>query len=282
MSELQYIQWFPGHMTKTVRLIEASRHSVDIIMEIIDARIPYSSRSDEVYRATVGKPRIIVLNKADLADPEATRRWLEYYGKRAAAAVAISAKQPRQARQILKDAAEKACSLLSARSSIYKPRIMVVGVPNSGKSTVINALVGSSQAKAEDRPGVTRGKQWLSCDFAELLDMPGVLSKKFSDQRVACRLAFTGAIKDDILDRETLASELLGVLAADYPDRLAERYKIEPAEELSGYDLLEQVARRRGMLLKGAQPDTLRAAAAVLDEYRGGLLGKITLEEPRL
>lgn len=273
------IQWFPGHMTKTLRMIEKEIQNVDMVIEITDARIPAVSRSPEVVAATRGKKRLIVLNKCDLADDAATSRWILSFEKQGFRAIAVDSTKRRSAEQA------KSCILQLAerrppRTGVMKPRAMVVGVPNCGKSTFINCLAGERVAKAEDRPGVTRGKQWISLDFVELLDVPGVLCKRFDDQSVAAKLAFTGAIRDDILDTELLAVKLLDVLKTGYAERLTERYGIAAGPADDSYELLESAARRRGKLLRGAQPDTERAAAILLDEYRAGKLGRITLEEP--
>ncbi len=277
----QNIQWYPGHMTKTVRLIERTVDDVDAVMEIVDARLPAISRSPQVIEATQRKPRLLVLNKRDLADEAATRRWLEYYRKQGFMARAVNAKDAKTAAVLRGDILQLCAGMIEhdrERGLNRKPRLMVIGVPNCGKSTLINRLAGSTHARVEDRPGVTRGKQWVTLDYCELLDMPGVLCKKFADNDVACRLAFTGAIKDDILDTEMLAGVLLSVLAQSYPETLRQRYGLAVSDE-RGWQLLETVARRRGMLLRGGECDTQRAAVMVLDEYRAGKLGCITLEE---
>lgn len=278
MNELPYIQWFPGHMTKTLRLIEASIGSVDMVIEVADARIPKSSRSPEVYAATSRKPRLIVLGKSDLADEAVTHRWIENFEKRGMAAVAVCSKSAAAAGQIKN--AINGVIVNSAIKTKYKPRAMIVGVPNSGKSTLINRLAGVNLTETADRPGVTRGKQWISLDFIELLDMPGVLSKKFANEVVASKLAFTGAIKDTVFDRETLACALIDILKDGYAERLVERYKLENGLEQETYELLGEIAINRGMLQKGGVPDTERAAIMLIDEYRGGKLGRISLEFP--
>lgn len=272
------IQWFPGHMTKTLRVIECEVSNVDLIIEMTDARLPESSRSPEVQAATSTKPHLIILNKSDLADRNATSRWISYYkavGIQAVAANSID----RRSREAAKKAIIDIASSRLGRAADLKPRAMIVGVPNVGKSTFINCLAGSKMAKAEDRPGVTRGKQWISLDFVDLLDMPGVLRKKFPDQNIASKLAFTGAIKDDILDIETLAVNLIEVLKKYYPENLVTRYGIEGVD-FPNYDILCAIAKKRGKLLGGGVPDTEKAAAILLDEYRSGKLGLITLEEP--
>ena len=234
------IQWFPGHMTKTLRLMEKDIRNVDAVLQLLDARIPRSSLNPEIARITAGKPHLYVLNKADLADPDVTARWV--------------------ARPI---------------------RVMVVGIPNVGKSTFINSFAGAARAKAADRPGVTRGKQWVTVGNYDLLDMPGVLWKKFDSMEVAGNLAFIGSIKDDVLDIEALATALLGEMQRMYPERLAERYRLT-AEELGqdAYDLLETVGRKRGMLMSGGVVNTERAAITLVDEFRGAKLGRVSLERP--
>lgn len=271
------IQWFPGHMTKTLRLIEKEIGGVDMIIELTDARLPDYSRSPEIYELTAQKPRLIVLNKSDLADEKMTARWLSYYSKKGIRAIALNSTDRRcgiNARNAILEVAGQR----NGRQTLLKPRAMIVGVPNCGKSTFINCLAGSRVARAEDRPGVTRGKQWISLDFVELLDMPGVLRKKFDNQFSAARLAFTGAIKDDVLDCEALAMGLIDVLKVSYPGALKDRYGVDSCGD--SYDILCGIAQKRGKLFRGGEPDTEAAAIILLDEYRGGKLGKITLEAP--
>ena len=276
------IQWFPGHMTKTLRSIEKEVGNVDMIIEVTDARLPESSRSPEVFAASRGKPRLIVINKADLADSSATKRWIDYYKSKNIAAIAGNSTDKKfrlQARTAIEAACAEVTERKAAKGAMFKPRTMIVGVPNAGKSTFINCLAGNKAAKAEDRPGVTRGKQWITLDFVELLDMPGVLRKKFDNQSTAAKLAFTGAISDKILDIEFLAVSLIDVLKEGYPDSLRQRYGIESAGKES-YDILTEIAVRRGKLLRKGVADTEQAAIILLDEYRAGKLGAITLEEP--
>lgn len=274
-------------MMKTLRMIEASLGEVDVVIELLDARIPASSKNPELAALTAGKPRLLLLNKSDLADADATARWLSYYKNNGYGAVAISSKEQKLARlcvescrALIKEKLERQ----SARGAV-NPRIraMVVGIPNVGKSTFINNISQRASAKTEDRPGVTRGKQWISLPDIELLDMPGVLWRKFEDINTALKLSFTGAIKDDVLDVEQVACCLLSILRSEYPAALCERYKLEASlfpEE--NYELLELIAKKRGMLISKGEYDTLRAAGMLLDELRGGKLGRITLEEPTL
>lgn len=283
--EIPSIQWFPGHMAKTRRLIGANLKLVDLVLEITDARIPQSSRNPELDRWIEAKPRMIVLNKCDNADPAATKRWLSYYKKIGAPALACDCKTGAGISSFLPLVKQTLAPLIARREAQGMAgrmiRIMVVGVPNVGKSSFINRVAGAKRAKAEDRPGVTRGKQWVSLDKdVELLDMPGVLWPKFEDPLVGEKLAFTGAVKDGVVDIELLAMRLLSYLADHYPQRLAERFKMTELDGLDGYELLELAGRKRGMLISGGEVNTERAAITVMDEYRGGKLGKITFEEP--
>ncbi len=283
---MKQIQWFPGHMAKTRRLIASNLKLVDAVAEIVDARAPLSSRNPEMDDLTKGKPRIVILSKCDLADEKATQMWINYFRNNGAEAVAIDCKSGKGIKNVLPAVRTKVLKELMEKRersgmSGAAVRLMVVGIPNVGKSTFINRLAGSKRAKAEDRPGVTRTKQWVKLDNnTELLDMPGVLWPKFEDQEVALRLAFTGAISDDILDIETLAMKLLSYLAENYPASLAERYKVETEAEDKGLALLEKVGRKRGMMISGGEINTERAAITVIDEFRSGKLGRITLELP--
>ncbi len=284
MSEMADIQWFPGHMAKTRRMIQSNLSLVDGVVEILDARIPESSRNPEMDRLVKGKPRMFVLNKADMADDNATVKWLNYYKSKGFTAIKISCKSGNGLKNFLPAVKEQMLSELMARRREKRIenaplRLMIVGIPNAGKSTFINRMAKSKKAKAEDRPGVTRTKQWVKLgDNVEMLDMPGVLWPKFEDQNAARKLAFTGAVKDDILDIEALASLLLENLAVNYPDSLMERYKID--SEGTGFELLEKLGRKRGMLISGGEVNTERAAITLLDEFRSGKLGNITLELP--
>lgn len=285
-TDMKRIQWFPGHMAKTRRLIASNLALVDAVVEIVDARSPYSSQNPEMDSMTRNKPRIVLLNKCDLADDRSTQLWINYFRASGKEAVAVDCKSGKGLKNIvsvirntvLKDVMEKRKKNGMSLSSV---RLMIVGIPNVGKSSLINRLAGSKRAKVEDRPGVTRTKQWVKLDNnTELLDMPGVLWPKFEDQDVAVRLAFTGAISDDILDIETLAMKLLSYLAEYYPVTLKERYKIELNGNESGIELLEMVGKKRGMMISGGEINIERAAITVLDEFRSGKLGKITLELP--
>ena len=277
------IQWFPGHMARTRRKIQESLSQVDAVIEIVDARIPQSSRNPELDHWVGRKPRLIVLNKADLADEAATKRWIAYYESRGFAAIAVDCKSGRgfngfmpALRRVLSDLIEK----WESKGMNHAIRAMIVGIPNVGKSSFINRLNKGGKAKVEDRPGVTRQNQWFVVEGAQLLDTPGVLWPKFEDHNVALHLAFTGAIKDQVLDMEEMACELRGILSRSYRDLLLARYKLDEDIPEDTWELLQIVARKRGMLISGGEVNTERAAIMLLDEYRGGKLGRITLEEP--
>lgn len=275
------IQWFPGHMAKTRRMIADNLKLVDAVVEIVDSRIPASSRNPLIDELVGSKPRVLLLNKSDYSDDELTKRWREFYTKKGFSVLAGDCRSGKGMnrfvpllKELLSDVLEKRRERGMAGRAL---RIMVVGIPNVGKSSFINRMANAKKTKVEDRPGVTRGKQWVSIDKdVELLDMPGILAPKLDDRRSALNLAFTGAIKDDIMDIEELAEELGAYLSEHYPRRLAERYGLDG----SGGRIIEQIAEKRGMLAAGGEPDTRRAAAALLDEYRSGKIGKITLEQP--
>ncbi len=281
MTDACNIQWFPGHMTKTRRMIEADIKQVDAVVEITDARIPESSRNPVLDELIGDKPRVIILNKSDYADAAVTKQWCAFYEKKGMTVIACDCRSGKginrflpAVKGVLKDVLERRKS----RGMIGKAlRLMVVGIPNVGKSSFINRMARAKKTAVGDRPGVTRGKQWVSVDKdVELLDMPGILWPKFDDKQAAMRLAFTGAVKDEVLDTEALARALGEVLKRDYKGLLTERYRI-PSEG----DILCEIATARGMLVSGGKPDTERAAAALLDEFRGGKIGKISLETPQ-
>lgn len=283
--ERQNIQWFPGHMAKTRRLITESLPLVDAVVELTDARIPASSRNPELDGWLGDKPRMVVLNKCDAADHRMTLEWLRYYREKGIPAVATDCRSGRGVQEFLPMVKQLLAPVLEkrrAKGMAGKPlRLMIVGIPNVGKSSFINRMAGAKRAKVEDRPGVTRGRQWVRIDReVDLLDMPGVLWPKFEDQSVGEKLAFTGAVKDDVMDLELLAVRLLEWLADAYPAVLLERYKLDDVAGLTGFALLEAVGRKRGMLISGGEVNTERAAITVMDEYRAGKLGKITLERP--
>ena len=281
--QVDNLSWFPGHMTKTRRMITAEIKNMDAVCEILDARIPLSSRNPDVDELTAGKPRLVVLNRVDQADPGETRRWAAYFRGKGYAVLEANAKGGAGTAQFAAAVRELLRDKLAAwadRGQVGRTvRVMVLGIPNVGKSTFINKVAHRKTARAEDRPGVTRSKQWVPVDSTlELLGTPGILWPRFDDPEVGKRLAFTGAIKDDVVDMEELACCLMDYLSRRYAPVLAERYKIEVEPEDSGYDLLEKAGRKRGFLMRGAQVDTQRMARVLLDEFRGGKLGRFTLE----
>ncbi len=295
MSEAINVQWFPGHMAKTRRIMKSSMPLVDAVVEITDARIPYSSRNPEMDKIIGKKPRLILLNKCDAADETVTSQWIDYYKRKNILALATDCKSGRGVnkflpalKQLLGEEIEK----WNAKGMTGRPiRIMIVGIPNVGKSSFINKLSKSKRAKVEDRPGVTRGKQWVTLsEGLELLDMPGVLWPKFEDKQVGENLAFTGAIKDNIMDIEYLACRILQFLNNGYSERIEERYGvdlsgIQPDDSVlsdctEGYEILNRIGKKRGFLVSGGEIDTERTAITVVDEFRGGKLGRLSLEKP--
>ncbi|MCI5751246.1 MAG: ribosome biogenesis GTPase YlqF [Oscillospiraceae bacterium] len=286
MIEAPSIQWFPGHMTKTKRMIKASLPLVDAVVEVIDARIPAASRNPDLSSLIEDKPRIVLLNKSDSADEKATEKWLRYYKNNGIPALSADCRTGKGLNRFEPLVNEVLADLIKRSNERGMTgrvlHLMVVGIPNAGKSSFINRMAGSKKAKVEDRPGVTREKQWVKiAKNIELLDMPGVLWPKFEDKLVGEKLAFTGAVKDDVVDIETLACRLLMNLNVNYHDNLKERYK-KLSDDLNedGYELLKQVGMSRGMLISGGEINTERAAITVLDEFRSGKLGRITLELP--
>ena len=278
------IQWYPGHMTKTRRQIEADLKLVDAVCEIVDARIPISSRNPDIDAICGAKPRIIVLNRMDLADPEATKRWAAYFRGKGMAVVITDCKTRKgindfvpAARSVLKEKLERD----AARGMNRPVKVMVVGIPNVGKSTLINQISGRKGAKAENRPGMTRGKQWVTVDAGlQLLDTPGILWPKFEDPNVGLMLAFTGAVKENVIDIEELSSRLMELLWQYYPQKVKDRYGVDAEPDTPGYELLEAAGKKRGYLMSGGVVNTERMAKVLLDEYRAGKLGRLTFEEP--
>ena len=281
--QIEGLSWFPGHMTKTKRMIVAEIKNMDAVCEIVDARIPLSSRNPDVDEMVGSKPRMIVLNRVDQADPGETKRWAAYFRGKGYAVLEVNAKNGVGTNQFafaVRQLLQEKIAAWEAKGQIGRTvRVMVLGIPNVGKSTFINKVAKRKTAKAEDRPGVTRTKQWVPVDSTlELLDTPGILWPKFDDKEVGIRLAFTGAIKDDVMDIEELACYLMEYLGKHYPDVLTERYKVDMEDGDSGYDLLIKAGRKRGFLMRGAEVDTERMARILLDEFRGGKLGTFTLE----
>lgn len=284
MDEKQMnIQWYPGHMTKTRRQIEADLKLVDAVCEIVDARIPVSSRNPDIDSICANKPRLIVLNRSDLADWEVTKSWMQYFKGQGIAAIATDCKSRRgineflpAVRSVLKEKIAR-----NAAKGMNKPlRIMIVGIPNVGKSTFINQISGRKGAKAENRPGVTRGKQWVTVDSSLLLlDTPGILWPKFEDPEVGMMLAYTGAVKENVIDTEELACHLAEKLNRYYPQVLLDRYKVQMPTDTPGYMLLEEAGRKRGYLLAKGEINTERMAKVLIDEYRSGKLGTFTFEK---
>ena len=281
---MQNLQWYPGHMAKTRRMIEENLKNIDVVVEILDARIPFSGRNPNFDDIIVGKPRLVVMNKYDLADSSVTDKWIAWYAKKGIKVIPISCasgmginKIAPEARELIKDKLEKAKEKGMNRSV----KIMMVGIPNVGKSTLINKLSGKASAKTGDRPGVTRTKQWIRLKGGlELLDTPGILPPKFEDQKVAVNLAYTGAIRDEIMEIELLAYSLLETLRDNYKEQLCTRYKLDDISEMEGHEILEYIGRKRGCVISGGEIDTERAANILLDELRGCKIGRITLEKP--
>lgn len=281
------LQWFPGHMAKTRRMIQEQLGIIDIVIEILDARLPVSSQNPEIASLIKNKPRLLILNKADLADDTVSSRWVAYYKQRGIRAVLLDCAHAKNLnliadniRVVLKDKLQKQAEKGMTGRSI---KVMVLGIPNVGKSSLINKLAGRASAVTGDRPGVTRGKQWIRLkNGLELLDTPGILWPKFEEEKIGLNLAFVGSIKDEIIDVETLACKLLEFLNRYYAAQLHQRYKLQPIGGLSGYELLTAIGKKRGFVVSGGEIDTLRAANIVLDEFRSGKIGKISLEIPEV
>ena len=284
------IQWYPGHMTRTRRQMQESIRRVDAVCEVVDARIPQVSRNPDIDSIAGDKPRLMILNRIDLADPASTQKWVNYFRAKGYAVLTTDAKSGAGVKKF----SETVRTLLADKIEQWKQKgqvgkavkVMVVGIPNVGKSTFINKVLGRKSAKAADKPGVTRGQQWFRLESGlELLDTPGILWPRFDDERTGILLAVTGAVRDDILDIETLACKLMELLAKHKPEAIEERYKFQIPEnweefDFPGYELLMMAGRKRGFLISGGEIDTERMARILLDEYRGGKLGKFTLEEP--
>lgn len=286
MEELKSIQWFPGHMTKTKRQIESQLKLVDAVAVLLDARVPYSSCNPDLRSVINNKPRLVVMNKCDMADPLETKKWLSVFKQNNISAIALDCKSGKGLNAFIPTVK----NVLSDRIKAWEAKgmtgrtikVMVVGIPNVGKSSFINRMSKQNRAKVEDRPGVTRGNQWFTIGKGfDLLDTPGVLWPKFDDKSVGEKLAFIGSVKDDVLDTEHLAGRLLEYLRDNYPEPLCARYKLtkDDIENIEGYEILEKVGRKRGMLISGGEINTERAAITVLDEFRNATLGKLTLDK---
>ncbi len=277
------IQWYPGHMTKARRMLEENLKIVDVIVTVLDARIPASSWNPDVARLTKGKEMIVLLNKADLANSEITKRWIEYFRTKGYAAIPVTCTNKGEKKKVLtaiNSAAKRRVEALKKRGVNKVVRVMVLGVPNAGKSTLINMICGYNAAKTEDRPGVTRGRQWIRINqYLELMDTPGLLWPKFDDDSTGMHLAFCGSINEQIINTEELCLHLLAALRSIAPDGLMERYRLE---ELDGDDAvnLERICRARGFIRKGNVPDIERAVSVILNEFREGKIGRISLERP--
>ena len=283
--EKMNIQWFPGHMTKAQRMIEDNIKLVDAVCEVLDARIPRASRNPDIDRLAAGKPRLVILNRCDLADPAVTKAWTEAFRAQGLAVLETDARSGKGVASFAPAVRE----LLSDKLKAYESKgqtgrglkVMVLGIPNVGKSTFINKVAGRKAAAAGDKPGVTRGRQWINIDRGlDLLDTPGILWPKFDSQEVGEMLAVTNAIKSEVLDRETLAANFMLRLRELYPDAIEKRYGFVPDPDLNGFELLEQAAKKRGFLLSRGEYDTERMANTLLDEYHAGKLGRLSLERP--
>ena len=282
---MQNLQWYPGHMAKTRRLIEANLKLIDVVVEILDARIPFSGRNPNFDDIIRNKPRLLVLNKSDLADKNRTKQWIDWYAAQGLKVIPISCSTGMGINTVLNEARALIQDKIDREKEKGRNRtlkIMMVGIPNVGKSSLINRLIGKASTKTGDKPGVTRGKQWLRIKGdTELLDTPGILPPKFEDQSVAMKLAYTGAIKDEIMNTELLAYSLCEYLRDNYTEALCSRYKLDSFEGLEGYEVLEKIGKKRGFVISGGETDMERAANMVLDELRGAKIGNITLEIPQ-
>lgn len=284
MVIVMHINWYPGHMKKTKELIQENLKLVDVVIELLDARIPMSSRNPQIDELVERKPRVVALNKSDLADPQITRKWVNYFAAQGINAVPVNSMTGEGLDKMIalveEAAKEKMDALINKGMRKRAVRSMIVGIPNVGKSSIINRLTGKKSAKTGDKPGVTKGKQWVRLrGNIELLDTPGILWPKFENQQVGLKLAFTGAIKDEILDIETIALHLVAYLVREYTNQIKERYKLSEIF-LDNLDNLERIAKNRGCIFSGGRIDYSRTANLILDEFRSGKIGKITLEKP--
>lgn len=286
-DELPTLNWFPGHMVKARRIITENLALVDVVIELLDARIPYSSANPMLADIIKDKPRVVALNKADLADTAVTKEWVDYFEKQGIPAVAVDAMTGKGTRKLVSLVEDKARAktekLVKHGANARAARVMILGIPNVGKSSLINRLAGAAKAKAADKPGVTRSKQWIKIGKnLDLLDTPGILWPKFEDMTVGLKLAFTGAINDEAFDIEKVTAVFLDTMLRAYPERLRERYKLDGELPDNPYDLLELIGKKRGCLLKGGIIDTEKARRIVLNEFRGGKLGLVSLDYPEM
>lgn len=279
------IQWFPGHMNKTRRLLAENLKMVDVVIELLDARIPVSSKNPEIDNIVKNKPKIIVLNKCDLADKEISDNWKKWYNSKGYTSIfvnSINGTGIKQLKNKMRDVMKERIEKDRQRGRIFRPvKAMIVGIPNVGKSSLINKIAGRGSAVTGDKPGVTRGKQWINVnDEIQLLDTPGILWPKFEDEKVGINLAITGAIKDDILDIVEMASALFEILSENYPEHIIKRYKLDTIENKTGFEILKEAGEKRGCIASGGEIDMMRISAIVLDEFRSGKIGRISLEQP--
>ena len=279
------LQWYPGHMAKTRRLISENLKLIDVIVEMIDARVPFSGRNPDFDDLLGSKPRIVIMNKSDLADDSRSAMWQEYYTKQGCKCIYVNSLAGKGTDKIITEAKAAIADKIEkdeSRGLNRSIKLMIVGIPNVGKSSLINRLSGKAGAKTGDRPGVTKGKQWIRLKSGvELLDTPGILWPKFENQKIGMKLAFIGSIKDEIIDTEELCMHLLGYLKMNYTENLAARYKLtEDITQIEDFELLELIGKKRGFVISGGEIDTFRAANIILDEFRSGKIGKITLETP--
>lgn len=279
-----HFQWYPGHMTKARRMMQENIKLIDLIIELVDARVPLSSRNPDIDELGKGKARLILLNKADLAEDRLNDEWVAYFKEKGYSAVKVNSRKGggiKSIQSVIQEACKEKTERDRKRGILNRPvRAMVVGIPNVGKSTFINALAGKACAKTGNKPGVTKGKQWIRLNKSvELLDTPGILWPKFEDQEVGLKLAFIGSIKDEILQTEELAAELVKFLKESYPGVLEEKYSIPGVQD--AYKCLADIAKSRHCLVRGSELDTEKAASILLDDFRGGRLGRITLETPQ-
>lgn len=279
------IQWFPGHMNKTRRLLAENLKMVDVVIELLDARIPVSSKNPEIDNIVKNKPKIIVLNKCDLADKEISDNWKKWYNSKGYTSIfvnSINGTGIKQLKNKMRDMMKERIEKDRQRGRIFRPvKAMIVGIPNVGKSSLINKIAGRGSAVTGDKPGVTRGKQWINVnDEIQLLDTPGILWPKFEDKKVGINLAITGAIKDEILDIVEMASALFEILSENYPEHIIKRYKLDTIENKTGFEILKEAGEKRGCIASGGEIDMMRISAIVLDEFRSGKIGRISLEQP--